>query len=371
MDTDWTSVGRPPLATIDEIKSIAENMEYQSGRSILQDDVTKILSDRQMMKIKDAGFVPLDSPQFSSTTKRNYLAMIANQNNVSISQTSLVKTTTRFAAENSIRGCISNLALINSTHFYPVQNKDSNPSAEMKIMPESTKMLLDMVLAAWGTSVCPVLPELIVSTDDTTEYIFEGTKDEQPKFVLTTKSSIRKRGKNALYRVEDSKSMNGMRVKLTFTFTAMGNCFPLVVTVMGLTKKEMPRKDFVHVEIPGLCIGGGGVSVDSSQQVGRLFLMRNTEGAKKTCFRYYQEHILIPEINLQRKNYCIFDIAAGTIIPDSVTAVAWCDGDMSQIDAIKHSVDLYVTNKIIANKQNAAWSGVEQPADLARVFKSI
>jgi hypothetical protein len=53
-------------------------------------------------------------------------------------------------------------------------------------------MLLEMVLASWGTSVCPVLPELIVSTDNTTEYIFEGTKDDQPKFVLTTKSSIEK-----------------------------------------------------------------------------------------------------------------------------------------------------------------------------------
>ena len=52
--------------------------------------------------------------------------------------------------------------------------------------------------------------------------------------------------------------MNGMRVKLTFTFTAMGNCFPLVVTVTGLTKWEMSGKDFVHVEISQLCIGGGG-----------------------------------------------------------------------------------------------------------------
>jgi hypothetical protein len=40
----------------------------------------------------------------------------------------------------------------------------------------------------------------------------------------------------------------------------MGNCFPLVVTVAGLTEKEMPGKDFVHVQIPGLCIGGGGVT---------------------------------------------------------------------------------------------------------------
>jgi hypothetical protein len=90
-----------------------------------------------------------------------------------------------------------------------------------------------------------------------------------------------------LYRVEDSKSMNGLQVKLTFTFTAMGNCFLLVVTVAGLIEKEMPREDFVYVQIPGLCNGGGGISVDPNHQLGHLFLMRNTKGAEKTCFRYY------------------------------------------------------------------------------------
>ena len=172
------------------------------------------------------------------------------------------------------------------------------------------------------------------------------------------------RGTNALYRVQDCKSMNGMRVKLTFTLTAMGNCFPLVVTVTGLTEWEMSGKDFVHIEIPGLCIGGGGVSVDSSEQCGHLFLMRNTEGAEKARFKYYHEKILIHGINLQRKKFCNFDIAAGSSIPDKATAVAWCDGDLSQIDAIKRSVKMYAENKIIANKQNAARSGVEQPAIL-------
>ena len=141
-------------------------------------------------------------------------------------------------------------------------------------------------------------------------------------------------------------------------FTAMGNCFPLVVTVSGLTEWEMNGKDFVHVEIPGLCIGGGGVSVDSSEQCGHLFLMRNTEGAEKARFKYYHENILIRGINLQRKKFCNFDIEAGTSIPDKATAVAWCDGDLSQIDAIKRSVEMYAQNKIIANKQNAARSGI-------------
>ncbi len=81
-------------------------------------------------------------------------------------------------------------------------------------------MLLDMVSTAWGTSVCPVLEELIISTEDTAEYIFEGTLNEQPKFVLTTKTAVSKQGTNSLYRMEDSKSINGLQVKLTFKFTA-------------------------------------------------------------------------------------------------------------------------------------------------------
>ena len=114
------------------------------------------------------------------------------------------------------------------------------------------------------------------------------------------------------------------------------------------------------------------MSVDSSEQCGHLFLMRNTEGAEKARFKYYHEKILIHGINLQRKKFCNFDIAAGSSIPNKATAVAWwCDGDLSQIDAIKRSVEMYAENKIIANKQNAARSGVEQPADLTPVFKII
>ena len=82
-----------------------------------------------------------------------------------------------------------------------------------------------------------MLPEYIFSTDDTTEYIFDGAKDKGSKFLLATKSSIKKRGTSAIYTLDESKSMNGMRVKLTFTFSAMGNCFPLVVTVTGVERK--------------------------------------------------------------------------------------------------------------------------------------
>ncbi len=104
LDTGWlsSSGGRTPVASLNKVKAIAENMENQSGRIVSQEDVVKLLSDHHMKKIEDAGFVPVDSPKFSSQTMRNYTALIASQANISISQTSTVKTTTRFAAENSI-----------------------------------------------------------------------------------------------------------------------------------------------------------------------------------------------------------------------------------------------------------------------------
>jgi hypothetical protein len=166
LDTDWLSGsgGCPPVASLNEVKAIAENMENQSGCIVSQEDIAKLLSDHHMKKIADAGFVPMDSSRFPSQTMRNYTALIASQVNISISQTSTVKTTTRFAAENSICACKSNLALICLTHFIPVQYKDSDIRAEIKTLPELTKMLLDMVSTAWGTSVFPVFPELIIST---------------------------------------------------------------------------------------------------------------------------------------------------------------------------------------------------------------
>ncbi len=209
------------------------------------------------------------------------------------------------------------------------------------------------------------------STDDTTEYIFEGIKGHSFKFVLVTKSSVKERGTKSLYKIDDSKAMNGMRVKLTFTFSAAGNCFPLVVTVTGLTEKEMPpEKDFIDIEIPGLCLGGGRVNLEN-KQVGHLLLMRNTEGAEKQRFQWYQEHILIPEVNRQREIFGHHDALAGNTIRDYLSAVSMCDGDLSQIYATNKSVPKLVENKITALKQNAARSAGEQPADLANVFSVI
>ncbi len=82
------------------------------------------------------------------------------------------------------------------------------------------------------------------------------------------------------------------------------------MTVAGLKESEMPEMDFVHVTVPGLCIGGGGVNV-SSQDVGHVIFLRNTPGAEKKKFRWYQDTIVIPEINAHRLRHDNFDSSTG------------------------------------------------------------
>ncbi len=59
-------------------------------------------------------------------------------------------------------------------------------------------------------------------------------------------------------------------------------------------------EEFIHVKVPGLCIGGGGVNINN-QEVGHLLFMRNTEGAEKKRFKWFQQDILLPGINNHHK----------------------------------------------------------------------
>ena len=72
-------------------------------------------------------------------------------------------------------------------------------------------------------------------------------------------------------------------------------------------------EEFVHVKIPGLCIGSGGVNINN-KEVGHLLFMRNTEGAEKKRVRWYQQEILLPGINDHRKQYAKFDASSGSPI---------------------------------------------------------
>ena len=167
-----------------------------------------------------------------------------------------------------------------------------------------------------------------------------------------------------MYNVDESDHMNGMRVKLTWSLSGGGTCAPLLVTATGLNERELPSGDMLVVQVAGLCIGGSGVG--ANEQEGYIVFTRSGQDQKR--FEFYQSNVLLPFINSLRKEYSIFDISDGISIPDELTAAAWCDGDLPQVHAIVGNHNLFTEMKVVANKQNAARTGVEQPADLAKVF---
>ena len=157
--------------------------------------------------------------------------------------------------------------------------------------------------------------------------------------------------------------MNGLRVKLTYTFCSAGIMAPICISMLGLNERELPEDQCISLHIPGLCVGGGGVTVGNKES-GTLLFMRGDSGSDKKRYQIYRDKVLLPFIRKLRTEFGEWII--GTPISEEHRVVSWCDGDLAQIDNIvsEDSLSLYEDNLICACKQNAARSGTEQWADL-------
>ncbi len=88
-------------------------------------------------------------------------------------------------------------------------------------MPE-TRELYDLITdSRGGVPVVLIRPELIISINDSTVFIFYGSTTKNDEFRLVTKESCLNRGTNAVYTVNECDHMNGMRVKLRQTLCAV------------------------------------------------------------------------------------------------------------------------------------------------------
>jgi len=72
--------------------------------------------------------------------------------------------------------------------------------------------------------------ELVLSTDDTVQYIFEGKGESKEQFSF-----------------------------FAYNFSAAGTVAPIFITVIGLSEREMLEDQCIDLHIEGICVGGGGV----------------------------------------------------------------------------------------------------------------
>ena len=93
--------------------------------------------------------------------------------------------------------------------------------------------------------------------------------------------------------------MNGLRVKLTYTFSAAGIIANIFISVCGLTKAELPTltcpTGLLAIEVEGLSVGGGGVTVGNKSK-GWIVFVRSDPGADEKRYRFYRDRVFLPFI---------------------------------------------------------------------------
>ncbi len=86
--------GRKQIASHEEVQTIAEDLESQSGHGCCSGDTSKMRVEVQSKKLNDEGYVPLTTPTVHKKTMRYYTSLLAHQTSMSTSQNCIMKTTT-------------------------------------------------------------------------------------------------------------------------------------------------------------------------------------------------------------------------------------------------------------------------------------
>ena len=122
------------------IKLIAQEVQNNTGQAFGKSELNDIIVRHIKQSIIDAGHVPVNIPdKLNPTTLNNYIAQIAMVTDVAIVNSSIPKTNTRYAAENSIQGVFSNALLIASTHFVEVPEEDTTIKNNIEISRDTPK----------------------------------------------------------------------------------------------------------------------------------------------------------------------------------------------------------------------------------------
>eukprot|EP00984_Skeletonema_dohrnii_P032677 scaffold27202_cov108-Skeletonema_dohrnii-CCMP3373.AAC.2 len=373
LDNEWVSPqgGQGRVVPEDVVAKTAESILAQGNEgSDLRDTVEKMIVDHVKEVQEEAGLVPDPKAVLPSrSTVDKYCVEMAHQG-VNLVQKTTSKTETRSVAEKSERGSISNVGVVGYSQFEVMDGEDHDMIKDLEKASFRTRALYELMRRArGGAPIWVVRPDLLFSTDDTTAYIFDGKAGKEGKWVLASDRGVKNSGTSSIYRTEKVNMMNGIRVKITFTFSGAGMTAPLFITVSGLSEEEMPDDDFLHVKVPGLAINGQGVSV-GNDQVGHVFFMRKGKGADEERVKCYQEEVLLPYIETVRKDLdSNYSPRPGMEVPTKLKAISWMDGDLAQVASVINSVEEFAEMGITVCKQNAARTGAEQPADLAPVFK--
>ena len=162
---------------------------------------------------------------------------------------------------------------------------------------------------------------------------------------------------------------------MTSTHGASSMSGPMCTTVSGLDETELIMSDdtlkkqrgiFV-VKVQGLTIDGS--TNPMSPCYGCMTFMRSSKGkefsADEARVEFYRKKVQLP-FTFGVREIMFSELQNGAPLEPHMAAASWCDGDMSQINAITKLKNIEFDEKhfLIDNKHSGARSIVEQSADM-------
>ena len=100
LDTDWSGRGKPRIVDNSTMADIITDLHNETGRTFGKKDVNKLIMKHCNKKVTKAGHLPLNfDEKLKPSTLRNYTTEIAINHSMSLTQTSVAKTSTLYAAE--------------------------------------------------------------------------------------------------------------------------------------------------------------------------------------------------------------------------------------------------------------------------------
>lgn len=102
LDTDWSGRGKPRIVDNSTMADIITDLHNETGRTFGKEDVNKLIMKHCNKKVTKAGHLPLNfDEKLKPSTLRNYTTEIAINHSMSLTQTSVAKTSTLYAAERT------------------------------------------------------------------------------------------------------------------------------------------------------------------------------------------------------------------------------------------------------------------------------
>ena len=176
------------------------------------------------------------------TAKVGMMAVTMGSKELKLTKKKLTtKTLPRYIAEHSVMSGYAYSATVLATHFI----EGPRPTCMNYYKPEElradAKETIEWMKTAMNAKeIFPVNPNLVLSTDDTSLFVFEGKQtsgDWEWKIIDKTNGNSSVRSDCEVR--DDAENTGGLRVRLTFTFAASGlAASPYIAVLVALRRRS-------------------------------------------------------------------------------------------------------------------------------------